>query len=88
MKITEISIKRSTIPVVVFTLLALAGIFCYTLLNKELTPKMDLPINAVMTVYPGAAPSEVESSVTKHVEDAASSLEGIDKITSYSFEGM
>lgn len=88
MKITEISIKRSTIPVVVFTLLALAGIFCYSLLNKELTPKMDLPINAVMTVYPGAAPSEVESSVTKHVEDAASSLEGIDKITSYSFEGM
>lgn len=88
MKITEISIKRSTIPVVVFTFLALAGLFCYSLLNKELTPQMDLPVNAVMTVYPGAAPSEVESSVTKHVEDAVSALEGIDNITSYSLESM
>ncbi len=49
---------------------------------------MDLPVNAVMTVYPGAAPSEVESSVTKHVEDAVSALEGIDNITSYSLESM
>lgn len=88
MKITEISIKRTTIPVVIFTLLALGGIFCYTLLNKELSPSVDLPMNVVMTIYPGAAPSEVESSVTKPVEDAISSLEGIDKITSYSAEGI
>jgi HAE1 family hydrophobic/amphiphilic exporter-1 len=40
-----------------------------------------------MTVYPGAAPSEVESSVTKKVEEAVSALDGIDKLTSYSFEG-
>jgi len=88
MKITEISIKRSTIPVVIFTILSLAGIFCYTLLNKELTPSMDVPVNVVMTVYPGAAPSEVETSVTKKVEDAISAVSGIDNITSYSLEGI
>jgi HAE1 family hydrophobic/amphiphilic exporter-1 len=88
MKITEISIKRTTIPVVVFVLLALAGLFSYTLLNKELSPSIDVPINVVMTVYPGAAPVEVESSVTKKVEEAVSALEGIDKLTSYSFEGV
>jgi len=88
MKITEISIKRTTIPVVIFIILALGGLYSYTLLNKELLPKMDVPINVVMTVYPGAAPSEVESSVTEKVEEAISSLEGIDKINSYSFEGM
>lgn len=88
MKITEISIKRTTIPVVIFTLLALTGIFSYTLLNKELSPAMDLPINVVMTIYPGAAPSEVENSVTKPIEEAISSLEGIDKITAYSAEGI
>jgi hydrophobe/amphiphile efflux-1 (HAE1) family protein len=88
MKITEISIKRTTIPVVIFILLGLAGLFSYSLLNKELTPSMDVPINAVMTAYPGAAPSEVESSVTKHIEEAVSALEGIDKINSYSFEGL
>jgi len=88
MKITEISLKRTTIPVVIFALLALGGIFSYTLLNKELSPSKDPPINVVMTIYPGAAPSEVESSVTKHIEEAISSLEGIDKITAYSAEGM
>jgi len=88
MNITDLSIKRSTLPVVVFILLALAGIFSYTLLNKELTPNMEIPVSAIMTVYPGAAPSEVESSVTKKIEDAASVLEGIDKINCYSFEGL
>ncbi len=88
MKITELSIKRSTIPVVIFVILALAGIFCYSLLNKELTPSMEVPMNVVMTVYPGAAPAEVESSVTKKIEDALSALEGIDKMNSYSFEGV
>lgn len=88
MNITNISIKRTTIPVVIFTILALAGIYSYTRLNVELIPNLDLPVNIVMTVYPGAAPSEVESSVTKPVEDAISGMEGIDKITSYSFENM
>lgn len=88
MKLTEISIKRTTIPVVIFVLLALGGLFAYTLLNKELTPSIDMPINAVMTIYPGAAPSEVESSVTKKIEEAISALEGIDNIKSSSMEGV
>ena len=41
-----------------------------------------------MTVYPGAAPGEVESSVTKPIEDAVSGMEGIDKLNSYSVENM
>lgn len=88
MNITDISIKRSTIPVVIFTILALAGIYSYTRLNVELIPNIDIPVNVVMTVYPGAAPSEVESSVTKPIEDAVSGMEGIDKINSYSVENM
>jgi HAE1 family hydrophobic/amphiphilic exporter-1 len=88
MNITELSIKRTTIPVVIFTILALAGIYSYTQLNVELTPNIDVPINVVMTVYPGAAPGEVESSVTKPIEDAVSGMEGIDNITSYSLENM
>lgn len=88
MNITELSVKRLTIPIVIFTILALAGLFGYTMLNKELFPSMDIPVNAVMTVYPGAAPSEVENSVTKKVEDAVSAIEGIDKIKSYSFESV
>lgn len=88
MNITDISIKRTTIPVVIFTILALAGIYSYTRLNVELIPNIDIPVNVVMTIYPGAAPSEVESSVTKPIEDAVSGMEGIDKLMSYSFENL
>lgn len=88
MKLTDISIKRTTIPVVIFTVLALAGIFTYSLLNKELTPSMDMPVSTVTTVYPGAAPAEVEASVTEKIEEAVSALEGIDKINSLSYEGV
>ena len=88
MNITELSIKRTTIPVVVFVILSLLGVYFYTRLSVELIPNMDIPVNVVMTVYPGAAPSEVESSVTKPIEDAVSAMEGIDKIISYSLENM
>lgn len=88
MKITNISIKRTTIPVVLFVILGLAGLFSYFQLNKELTPKMEIPTNVIMTIYPGAAPAEVESSVSKKIEEAVSGIEGIDKLTTYSFESI
>lgn len=88
MKITDISVKRTTIPVVVFTILALAGIYSYTRLNVELTPNIEIPMNMVTTVYPGASPSEIESSVTKPIEDAVSGMEGIKKIVSFSYENV
>lgn len=88
MKITDISVKRTTIPVVVFVILALAGLYSYTLLNKEFAPSIEVPVNVIMTIYPGAAPSEVESSVSKKIEEAVSSVEGVDKLTVYSYESM
>ncbi|HKJ43324.1 MAG TPA: efflux RND transporter permease subunit, partial [Sunxiuqinia sp.] len=88
MKITEISVRRTTIPVVLFAILIIGGIYSYFGLSKELTPNMDMPINTITTVYPGASPSEVESSVTKRIEDAVSAIAGIKNITSYSYEGF
>ncbi|HYW95231.1 MAG TPA: efflux RND transporter permease subunit, partial [Bacteroidales bacterium] len=88
MKITEISIKRTTISVVLFTILIIGGIYSYFQLSKEFIPNLDMPINTITTVYPGASPAEVESSVTKKVEDAISTLSGIKKINSYSYEGF
>ncbi|MBE0651502.1 MAG: efflux RND transporter permease subunit [Bacteroidales bacterium] len=88
MKITEISVKRTTIPVVLFTILILGGIYSFFSLSEELTPNMDFPVNTITTVYPGASPSEVENSVTKKIEDAVSTISGIKKINSYSYEGF
>ncbi|WP_158826149.1 efflux RND transporter permease subunit [Mucilaginibacter lacusdianchii] len=88
MKITEISIKRPTIVVVVFTILGILGLISYSSLNYELLPKFNQPIVNVTTVYPGAGPDEVQNTVTKKIEDAVSSMEKIDKITSRSLEGV
>ncbi|MCS4224190.1 efflux RND transporter permease subunit [Sphingobacterium sp. BIGb0165] len=88
MKITEISIKRPSIIIVLFIILTLGGLFSYTQLGYELVPKFEINVITVQTVYPGASPSEVESSVTKKIEDAISSLESIKKVESTSLEGV
>jgi HAE1 family hydrophobic/amphiphilic exporter-1 len=88
MQITKLSIQRSTLVVVLFTVLTLLGIFSYTQLSYELLPKMETNIVTVSTVYPGAAPSEVETSVTKKIEDAIASLEGIKAMNSISQESI
>ena len=88
MKITEISIKRPSIIIVLFIILTLGGLFSYNQLGYELVPKMDINVITIQTIYPGAAPSEVESSVSKVIEDAVSSLENVKKIETKSFESV
>ncbi|HBX52574.1 MAG: acriflavin resistance protein [Bacteroidetes bacterium GWF2_33_38] len=88
MSITEIAIKRPTLVVVIFTVLAILGITCYTKLNYELIPKLSFPALSIVTTYPGASANEVESSVTKELEDALSSLENVKSMQSTSQEGL
>jgi hydrophobic/amphiphilic exporter-1 (mainly G- bacteria), HAE1 family len=88
MTVTELAIKRPTLVVVVFGALALLGIYSLTNLNYELLPKITPPILSVSTIYPGASPNEVESSVTKPVEDALASLDQVYSMTSTSNEGV
>lgn len=88
MKITEVSIKRPTIVVVIFTILTLLGVMSYKSLNYELLPKFTSPVVTIATIYPGASPKEVESSVTKKIEDAIASMEKIKKIISKSSESL
>lgn len=88
MKLAEISIKRPTMIVVLFTILTLGGLFSYTQLGYELIPKFEINVISISTVYPGASPSEIENTVTKKVEDAISSLENVKKIISQSHESI
>ncbi|MFA7649749.1 MAG: efflux RND transporter permease subunit [Flavobacteriaceae bacterium] len=88
MKLAEISIKRPTMIVVLFTILTLGGLFSYNQLGYELIPKFEVNVITISTVYPGASPSEIENTVTKKVEDAISSLENVKKIISQSYESI
>lgn len=86
MKISEISIKRPSIILVLFIILTLGGIFSYTQMGYELIPKFEVNVITVQTIYPGASPTEVENTVTKKIEDAVASLEMVKKIESTSME--
>lgn len=88
MKLAEISIKRPSLVIVLFTVLILGGLFSYTLLGYELIPRFDSNAVTITTTYPGASPSEVENTVTKKIEDAVASLENIKKLESKSFENI
>ncbi|HRB73150.1 MAG TPA: efflux RND transporter permease subunit, partial [Flavobacterium sp.] len=88
MKLAEISIKRPSLIVVLFTILTLGGLFSYGLLGYELIPKFENNVISISTIYPGASPGEVENTVTKKIEDAISSLENIKKIDSKSYESL
>lgn len=88
MSITEIAIKRPTLVVVIFTVLAILGISSYTKLNYELIPKLNFPALSIVTTYPGASANEVESSVSKKLEDALSSLENVKSMQTTSQEGL
>jgi HAE1 family hydrophobic/amphiphilic exporter-1 len=88
MNITKISIERPTIVVVIFSLLIIMGMLSYYFLNYELVPKFNPPVLSITTSYPGASPGEVENSISGKIEDAVSTLENIETITSISTESF
>lgn len=88
MSITEIAVKRPLLILVIFTVLLLFGVMSYFQLNYNLLPKIQVNTVTVSTVYPGASAAEVQTSVTKKLEDAFAAVEGLDKISSSSQEGV
>ena len=57
-------------------------------MNVDLNPKVDIPYVTVTTVYPGAGPEEVETLVSKPLEDAVGSISNVKTVTSYSQYGV
>ncbi len=84
MNLTEISIKRPSLIIVLFSVFALLGIIGYNNLSYELMPDFNQPVVVIRTVYPGAEPSEVETSVSRKIEDALANLEGVDYLVTKS----
>ena len=88
MNIIKTSINRPSLIIVILSLLLIGGIYSYKSLKYELIPNIEVNVITISTVYGGASPSEIESTVTKKIEDAVSSLQNIKKIQSYSYESL
>lgn len=88
MTLADLSIKRPTfITCIVFLMLAI-GIFSIKKLGVDLFPDVTFPVVTVSVPYPGSGPGEIETLVTKPLEEELSTLSGIKRLTSISQEGV
>lgn len=78
---------RRPITTLMFVLVwVVLGLVSFPNMNVERTPALDFPMVTATFIYPGAAPSELESQVVKRAEDAMSEVSELKKITSYVYE--
>ena len=86
MNITELSIKRPAFISSLMITIITVGYIAFNKMNVELFPNIDIPVIFVSTRYDGAAPSEIESLVSKPLEEEISTVSGIKKLMSRSLK--
>lgn len=85
---TKLALRRPVSVLILVLGIAVFGISSIFTTPTELIPDIEMPMLVVFTTYPGAAPQEVESQVTSHLEDAVSTLGGVKNVNSTSMENM
>ncbi|BBO93077.1 efflux RND transporter permease subunit [Desulfosarcina ovata] len=88
MKLPEISVRRPVTTVMVFAAITLLGCVAFFMLNLDLLPDIEPPAVSVITPYPGASATDVESEVTKYLEDQLSTTPNLDRLESKSKDNI
>jgi len=88
MKLADLCIRRPVFATMLIGLLVALGLFSYRQLAVDLFPNIDFPIVIVITTLKGASVEEVESGVTKPIEEVINTIEGIDELRSVTKEGL
>ncbi|MDD5613762.1 MAG: efflux RND transporter permease subunit [Candidatus Omnitrophica bacterium] len=88
MHLPEFSIKRPVTITMFYLGIALLGLISWTRLSQELYPSISYPQITVVTTYENASPEEIETLVTKIIEEAVGTVNGLKKISSISEEGL
>jgi Cation/multidrug efflux pump len=87
MFLSDLSIKKPVLATMLILALVVLGAFSLNRLAIDLWPNVDLPFVAIQTYYSGASPEAVEREVTKKIEEAVNSSEGVKTVQSVSSEG-
>jgi HAE1 family hydrophobic/amphiphilic exporter-1 len=88
MSIYSASVKRPVTTILIFIGLMVMGIYSLTQLPVDLYPEMELPFVVVYTTYPGASASDIESNVTKPLENSLNSVSKLKELTSTSSDAV
>ena len=86
MNLTKLVLKRPVTTALVVLGIVVFGISSLFNFNMELIPDIQMPMMLVSTVYPGASPESIEQLITEEIEDAGSTLSGVESCMSYSYE--
>ncbi len=88
MNALTVFIRRPVLASMVTVLLLVLGLFSYRKLGVDLMPKVEIPMVTIVTTLRGASPEEIESQVTKPIEEAVNTISGIDELNSINVEGL
>ncbi|HIF22360.1 MAG TPA: efflux RND transporter permease subunit, partial [Gemmatimonadetes bacterium] len=84
---TSFAVEHRTSIMVLLFIITLMGVLSYRATPKESFPEIAIPIVAINTIYPGVSPSDVESQVTRVIEEELSTISDIEELISTSIEG-
>ncbi|HTB11700.1 MAG TPA: efflux RND transporter permease subunit [Bryobacteraceae bacterium] len=85
--LAQLCVRRPVFTTMLILALVVVGVFSYFSLGVDLFPKVDIPAVTITVADPGASPEEVETEITKKVEDAVNTISLIDEVRSTSSEG-
>ncbi|MEA1991681.1 MAG: efflux RND transporter permease subunit, partial [Thermodesulfobacteriota bacterium] len=88
MKLPETAVRRPVTTIMVFAALVIIGTVAFFKLNLDLLPDIEPPAVSVITPYPGASAVDVESEVTKYLEDQLSTTPDLDRLESKSKDNI
>jgi len=88
MNLADLAIKRPTFITCIVILMLSIGLISMSRVGVDLFPDITLPVVTVTTSYPGAAPNEIETLISKPLEDEISTISGIKRLSSINQEGV
>ena len=88
MAIYKSAINKPITTALIFVAIIVFGIYSFSRLPIDQFPEIDVPYVSIMTTYPGANGSEIETNVTKLLENSLNSVDGLKEITSQSRDNI
>ena len=85
--VTSFAIEHRTSSVVLLLLITVTGLASYRVIPKESFPEIEIPMIVVNTIYPGVSPADIETLVTRPLEEELSTISEIEELSSTSIEG-
>ena len=88
MNLPEFSVRQPVATAMLFLALGLLGLFSALRLSTDMYPEIEPPVISILTAWPGASASDVETEVTEVIEDSVNSVNNLDTLTSKSMDNL